>query len=558
MVLCAIGGTYTPRLRKESMANSTQQTTQRVRRTRSAQEAARVASFSTTRHRSDVSRQTDIDYANPITGGLAPIYAPYDPINILAVYDKSNMLRQCIEAYVTNVGKTGWEIVAASADTPIDEDERVELQSFIDSPNSDETLTGIHSKVVEDYEKLGYAFVEVIRDRKGLPSLLRWARASTMGVCPKVEETVPVTYDVIRGKRTSMVTEIKTFRRYVQISGGRLSYFKEFGDPRRMSYKTGRFDSKEYTVPRGEEATELIHFRQNSEDVYGTPRWISQLPSILGSREAEEVNLRYFEDNMVPSMILSIAGGRLTGESFREMRRLLNGGTFGKDKQNQIILLEAVPEKESLDDKATVGLKVDKLNDARPSDGLFSEYDEANQAKTRSSFRLPPVAVGLSEDATFATANVSAFIAETQVYVPLRATFDEVYNKRLVGHKNGLNLKTVKLRSKSPVITNPETLIQSLTALNVMGAVTPRMALEAANKILQLDLPLYPVKGEEGYEEWMDRPIQFSLKGASGNTGIDPNGAGNTHDGQSVKDAAVKQVEGTGNVSLKAPEHGQE
>ena len=532
-------------------------TSKRIRRVRSSTEAARVLAFSTTRHRADISRQTDLDYSNSALAGKAPITPPYDPQAVLGVFDKSNMLRQCVAAYVTNIGMVGWEIVQASADTPIDEDERTELQSFIDSPNSDETLTAVHAHIVEDYEKLGYSYLEIIRDRVRRPSILRWSRASTIGVCPRDATTIPVQYDVVRGKRTSMVTELKTFRRYVQVAGGKLTYFKEFGDPRKMNFETGDFETKEYRVPADKEATELIHFRQSSEDVYGTPRWISQLPSILGSREAEEVNLRYFEDNMVPSMLISIAGGRLTGDSFREMKRLLTAQGLGKDKQNQIVLLEAVPEKESLDDKASVSLKVDKLTDARPTDGLFKDYDEANQAKTRSSFRLPPIAVGLSQDVTFATANVSAFVAETQVYVPQRSYFDETYNKRFVNHSAGLNLKTVKLRSKSPVITNPETLIKSLTALNVMGAITPRIALDAANKILQIDLPPYPKKGEPEYEDWMDRPIIFST-GKSGNTGIDPAGSGNTHDSQAQKDEAMKALEAEGDVSFQQPENGSQ
>lgn len=530
----------------------------RIRRVRSAPEAARIVAFTTTHQRADISRQVDLDYSNAALAGKAPITPPYDPQALLRVFDKSNMLRQCVEAYTTNVGRVGWEIVQASPDTPIDKDEQDELQSFIDSPNCDETLTAIHSRIVEDYEKLGYSYLEVIRDKAGRPAILRWGRASTISVCPREPNAIPVQYDVMRGKRTSVVTELKTFRRYVQIAGGKLTYFKEFGDPRRMNYETGDFAEAGKPVPAGKEASELIHFRQNSEDVYGTPRWVSQLPSILGSREAEEVNLRYFEDNMVPSMIISIAGGRLTGDSFRDMKRLLTAQSLGKDKQNQIVLLEAVPEKESLDDKGTVALRVDKLTDARPSDGLFKEYDEANQAKTRSSFRLPPVAVGLSQDVTFATANVSAFVAETQVYVPLRGYYDETYNKRFVNHASGLNLKTVKLRSRSPVITNPETLIKSLTALNVMGAITPRIALDAANKILQIDLPPYPKKGEADYEDWMDKPIIFSTNGASGNTGIDPNGAGNTHEGQGQKDEAVKAQEATGDISMQSPENGQQ
>jgi capsid portal protein len=168
------------------------------------------------------------------------------------------------------------------------------------------------------------------------------------------------------------------------------------------------------------------------------------------------------------------------------------------------------------------------------------------------------VSVGLSQDITFATANVSTFVAETQVFGPERTKYDEVWNKRFVQHPQGLGLKTVALRSRSPVVTNPEILIRSLTALNVMGAVTPRLARIAANDILQINLDPYPLKDEEGYEPWMDEPLIFATKTNSGSEGIDPTGKGNTHAGQETKPDDIKALEQEGDPSPKAPEHGSE
>jgi capsid portal protein len=305
---------------------------------------------------------------------------------------------------------------------------------------------------------------------------------------------------------------------------------------------TGKFDK----VQRGYEATEIIHIRQHSPDAYGVPRWINQLPSVLGSRESEECNLRYFEDNTVPPMILSVSGGRLTKQSYQEMKGVLEAQGVGKERQHKIMLIEAVPEREGLDDKGSVSVRIDKLTDSRQSDGLFKEYDEGNQAKIRSSFRLPPVAIGMSQDTTFATARVSAFVAESQVYRPARDALDEVLNKRIIQGEAGLGLQTVRLASRVPSITDPESLIKSLTALNVMGALTPRTANETANRILQIELPEYPKEGEESYEEWMDKPILFVTRGIK------------SQDGQESKDTSTKGVEKDGDVGLQQPEHGDE
>lgn len=515
----------------------------RIHRIRQQRVNVRSLTIGSTR-RADTSRQITQEDAFTTTGiGKSALLPPYDPRFLAQCVERSNMLKQCIAAMVTNVGMVGFEVAAIDRSVPIDDAEKEELQSFIDACNSEESLMAVHTKAVDDYETYGYCFLEAIRDRKGRVSLLRHMPAYTTRLLPKDLEPELVEYDITRGRRTVTVQEYRTFRRYVQIVNGKTRYFKEFGDQRVLHMDTGEYG----TCPVAYRATEVIHIRQNSNDPYGVPRWINQLPSILGSREAEECNLRYFEDNTIPPMILSVAGGRLTSQSYKELKDILLKQGIGVDRQNKMILIEAVPEREGLDEKgSTVTLKVDKLTDARQSDGLFSEYDEANQAKIRSSFRLPPVAVGLSQDVTFATANVSAFIAETQVYLPLRNVFDEIYNKKLVNGELGLGLRTCRLASYVPLMSNGDSIVKSLTALNTMGAITPRMANEIGNRVLQLDLPSYPAQDGEGYEPWMDQPILFVTRGTASQAG------------QEQKTEKIKDIEEEGDVGLDRPENGQQ
>lgn len=515
---------------------------QRIRRIRQAQVATRITSVGVNSKRADTSRQIEQEDAFQIVGvGKTVLVPPYNPQFLALCVERSNMLKQCIAAMTTNVGMVGYDITATRDEQPIDEAEREELASFCEAANSEESLSAVITKLVDDYETYGYAYLEVIRDRKRRVSLLRHAKAIDTRLLPKDEDAQRVTYEVARGRRNAVVTEYRNFRRFAQVVNGKTRYFKEFGDQRQLHMDTGDFGS----CPADVEATEIIHIRQNSIDAYGVPRWINQLPSILGSRESEECNLRYFEDNTIPPMILSVAGGRLTRQSYKELNDILTKQGLGADRQHKMVLIEAVPERDGLDDKgSTVTLKIDKLTDARQSDGLFKEYDESNQAKVRSSFRLPPVAVGLSQDVTFATANVSAFIAESQVYLPLRNVFDEVLNKTLVNSELGLGLRTCKLTSRVPLTSNSETIVKSLTALNTMGALTPRMANELGNRVLQVDLPPYPKKGEECYEEWMDQPILFVSRGTASQAG------------QAQKTEEQKTVEETGEVGMKQPENG--
>lgn len=520
--------------------------------------------------RQDISRQiphtddvwvVDSNYTNYI------IPTPYDMANLAAALSISNVLRQCIQSYVVNIASYGYRVVPRYEDQKMDEGEKKKLQSFIEFANPEESLSAVVKKEVFDYEHYGFGFYEVIRNKKGGIGLIRQAKAAITRIMRAATEDdyIYVTSEIARGGTRATVRERKRFRRYVQQHGtgvigsttstGKGSwrvYFKEFGDPRKMSYKTGEYETEGKPVPKDEEATEIIHERQYSEDSYGIPRWIAQLPNIVGSREAEEVNMRYFEDNTVPPALLTVSGGRLTKESFRQLKEMLEMEGVGKHRQNKIMLIEAVPETSGLEEKGMVKVQLDKLSDARQSDALFKEYDEGNMAKVRSSFRLPPALIGLSQDVTFATANTSVFIAETQVFLPERVAHDETINKHIVHGTRGLNLKTVKLESRGPLVTNPEQLVKALTALNVMGGLTPRRAVDAMNEIMDWKLENYPEKGNENWEDWMDKPIQIGAKTPrAGENGQETQGESATK-GKEDNDA-----EG-GETGQSRPENGQQ
>lgn len=518
--------------------------------------------------RASASASRQIEYLDEfqLGGGFGQLIIP-PPYNVEGLFryiSESNMLKQCIRSYVVNTAGTGWEVVPLNKKVTVDEDERDELEAICDLANSEESLSTVVKKAIAHREAVGFGFIEVIRDISGRPTLLRHASSLHMRLGHKSQTEVLVKFDLPRGARSATVKEFRKFRRFLQLIAGRMRYFKEFGDPRDLNADTGLFEDEQGYQP-GNSATEIIHLKRDSNEPYGEPQWINQLPNIIGSREAEEVNMRYFEDNTVPAGMLTVAGGRLTAQSHQNLTNLLAGG-IGNKNQSKIVLIEAVGEQDSLDAKGTpIQMKVERLADQRPSDGLFKDYDEANQAKVRSSFRLPSVAVGMANEHNFATANVAMFAAESQVFAPERNETDELLNNTLVRSRAGMRMRTVKLASRTPPITSPEGQIKTMTALNVMGALTPRKAQKLANTLLQIEIEEYPKKGEADYEDWMDKPMALNMsKGAAADEGVD---AGNpppadgsapaTHAGQSVKDPATKALEASGNINTQ-PKHGTE
>lgn len=511
--------------------------------------------------RADASRQQEPDDPFSDTGLAGHIIeTPYIMPTIHRVFDQSNILRQCTESYAVNIASFGYRIIPVSEGVIPSPSESKLLQSYVDSANTEESLVAVCRKKIKDYEKYGFSFFEIIRNAADIPTLVRHIKANTVRLMPRDPRGMPIKRIMVRGGSRKVITEYKRFRRYVQIVNGTQIYFKEMGDPRIMDYRSGRYEDKDYKIPMEYQATEILHHGQYAENLYGTPRWIGQLPALLGSREAEEVNYRYFQDNTVPPMILSVAGGRLTKQSFQDLKKLLSGEGIGQDRQNQILLIEAIPETAGLDDtSSTVRLQVDKLTSERPSDGLFKEYEDSNTAKIMSAFRLPPILLGMSGNVNFATGQTSAYLAETQVFAPERDIHDEFLNKRFVNHPEGLGLKTVKLESKGPMVTNPDSIVKTLTAVNVMGGVTPRKAIDIVNQTMQLSLVQYPERGAEGYEEWMDLPMQIAQKREL-QTQQQTEQGDKTHTEQSVKPTDIKDRENNGETGIAdlAVENGEQ
>lgn len=503
------------------------------------------------RGEANTSQQLDyIDEFNqfPNGAGRTWVATPFDVPRLYEMLGVSNALRQCIDAYVTNTVGTGYDMEPLQRGKPQADGEASELQTFIENPNSEESMTALMKKIIFDREWAGFAFMEIIRDLSGEISLLRHAPSFFTRLGLTHEEQVLVEYTVQRGRRVSVIREYRRFRRYVQIVNGRMVWFKAFGDPRRVDSRTGAFEGEPDYRP-GADATEIYHFKLPSVEPYGIPRWANQIPSILGSRESEEVNLNYFRDNTVPPMMLTVSGGRLTTASYRSINRVLQNADLGSRRQHKVMLIEAVGESDTLDGKgAPVKIEVEKLYDQRQQDALFQDYDKQNRAKIRSAWRLPPVVMGDATDQNYANAQISVFVAEAQVFGPDRDQIDEDLNRNIINGHAGLRLRSTRLKGRIASINSPDSLIKALTALNVIGSVTPREAQRIASQILQTEITPYPKPDEAGYADWMDKPLVLSR----GNGGAD------THADAQAKTDDIKSTEATGNAGFKQPEKGAE
>jgi PBSX family phage portal protein len=444
-------------------------------------------------------------------GGVHILQPTYSFYSLMRMPLENSTLRQCIDAMVTNVDGHGHRLMyigpeGAENSKPA-QAEATALKSLLDYPNDEYGFQELRERVRRDYETLGFAYIEVGRDRRNRIVMLSHVPAHTMRKTTRDHDTVDVEVTLPReGKRTAKIK--KRFRRYVQQIGTRKVYFKEFGDPRRVDPQTGNIDDR---MPLKSSATEILEISQYTPgSAYGLPRWFHQMPAILGSRQAELTNLDYFKENAVPAGIVFVSGGLLTDESVQALENHFRNAR-GRQAQNRIAVIEAGVDASLAADNGAMPvprIEFKTLHGERQGDALFQDYEKNAATKVRTAFRLPPLYLGESTDYTYATAKTSFEVAEGQVFGPERHRFDTIMNSMILSTYNPAYWA---FRTQGPRLAARDDMTKALAVFERVGALTPNVTIGLANEFF--DLEIKPVN-----EPWGDYP--FSLVSTMVQTGM--------------------------------------
>lgn len=434
------------------------------------------------------------------------IRPPYRMETLKMLPIRNAILLQCIHAMVTNCHSFGHSLVfigEKGQETSTEaEAEKTRIENLLDYPNDFDSFSNIRMKIGTDYEVLGNGYIEVGRNLKGNVSFFYHVAGENVRLCKIDQNPVKMQMTVMREGKSTLITARRYFRRFVQLIGSKKVYFKEFGDPRKVDPQTGNVNE---SLALEDQATELMHIPQYwSGSPYGIPCWVNNMPAILGMREAEMVNLQYFEDNAIPAMAIIVAGGSLSEETLLDIQaKFVN--SKGRDQVNRVVVIEAVADMDAAGNTDSAppvpNVTLQPLRDAQQSDALFLAYDEASMMKIRGSFRLPPIYVGRSDDYTRATAESSAQLAEVQVFTPRRNTFDDLMNKGILMF-NQEPPKYWRLKSNGSRLVDPALILQALTVLEALGAASPNLAIQIANDLFGLDLS--PIE-----DDWGNKPFEF-------------------------------------------------
>lgn len=510
------------------------------------------------------------------------LVAPYDPQSLCMLLEKSNSLRQNIDAYVTNIDGFGHRLEpeinleaddaaeqlrnaifaerlhtagaegedAAAVAIPTDEEvaertaslrddmrrEKMRLDAFFNFCCGDSSFTALRRRTRQDLELMGNGFWEILRTVGGEIAQLVYVPGFTIRLLPfsdgDIAEDVPVRVQVAPLTIVEEKRRVR-FRRYVQIFEGRTVYFKEFGDPRLMSARHGTIHESVEELLEADEndkpATEILHFLIPSpRSSYGVPRWVGALLSVLGSRQSEEVNFLYFENKSIPPLAITVSGGRMTEEAANRIGDYIENEIKGKRNFHKILVLEA--DSEASGNSGQVKIDIKPLTDAQLNDALFQKYDANNMDKVGMAFRLPRMLRGDIRDFNRSTAEAALEFAEMQVFQPEREDFDWIMNRKIL---DSLGAQYWKFASNGPITRDPGKLADIVGQLLRAGGMTPADARPEIEKILNRELPKIDAF-------WVDQPLAVTA------AGFVPEGAeGTIVDADSATSFAGGEVETT-------------
>lgn len=415
------------------------------------------------------------------TGGVAILEPTYKPGTLCALVSQNNTLAQCIEAMEVNIDGTGHSIELIE-DASENEAEKTVLTDFFAEPYPGKSMTEIRRACRRDQESTGNAYIEVIRNAGDEVVMLNSVDCQEMRLL-RLDDPVPVEKPLVRAGKGIVVTVRARERRFVQVVNGKKIFFKEFGASRDLDRLTGEWLPVGTRLPLDKRASEIIHLTGNKEPKtpYGTPRWLNQLPSVLGSRKAEEHNLEFFDAGGLPPVLVIVQGGTLGVGVKAELTAHLSG----KGGRHRAAIVEAISTSGSIDSAGSVQVRVERFGAERQQDAMFQQYDKNCEEHIRTSFRLPPLFIGKAADFNFATAYTAYMVAEAQVFYPERDEFDGIMNKKVV---RALGVQSYRYRSLPMTLVDVQNQIKAIEMVSAAKTVSEEDVVKTLNEVTGLAL----------------------------------------------------------------------
>ncbi len=409
-----------------------------------------------------------------------------NPEKYHAFLEQNNTLNQCVSAMEVNIDGTGQDLVRTDGeelDEKVDTKPIAELTQFFEEVYPGMSFTTLRRELRRQTEITGYGCVEVIRNPKDSIIFLRPLESKTIRL-QKLGDPVTTVKTLIRGGVEAKVQLQTRERIFVQLNNKKKVFFKEYGSSRDLDKKTGEWADKGTRLPFNDRASEIIYttIHRAASSPYGVPRWLNNLPSVIGSRSAEELNLEFFESGGIPPLMVFIAGGAMGETARRQLENLFSGRA--KDKLKGVVA-DIQSTTGSIDKGGGVNVQIETFGSEKQQDSMFEKYDDKCERRVRASFRLPPLFVGKADDYSYASVFASYTVAEAQVFAPERLEFDELINNTIMKE---LTQGLYKIKSRPLTVADAETNLDALGIAVEAQVITKKGLIDEINKIGSLNI----------------------------------------------------------------------
>lgn len=460
---------------------------------------------------------------NAGSGEDQPIQPPFDFSILGAIVNVSSSIRTAIEAIILNTYGAGHTFIpTVQIETIISEDEdgnevvttvrkdtnEEVTQEFLDDRQEqlkkatmfykgctvdDESYTQMSCKMGYDMEYFGNGYLEVEADATDEIRGLHHAKATLMRMFPRQSERVMSDVSIFDDFEMEWTTQERPRRfRKFRMNGKPPVFFKEFGDPRFMDSRTGKYYENLAEMPPGSEvAQEIIHMRlYDPLYTYGVPRFIPVVDLLLALRAADLLNKDFLSSSGIPAGMLIIEG--YEDDTFAlKLEERLEHEVKGKSAGSKIVVVQAESKAKS---SGGVGpgvsaqkpsIRYEPLAPILTEDGLFGKYIEQTEARCQNVYRLASQYVGKNNDINRATAETAAFLTENQVFRPIASRYDQIQNEKILPR---LNVTHWKYKTLSTFMQDPEKLVDMIVSIAGVAGLVPSEIRRFSESILGTNL----------------------------------------------------------------------
>ena len=327
------------------------------------------------------------------------------------------------------------------------------LWEFFEKANvvEGESLQDLLEKVLIDYDAVGNAYIEIIREDKA--------------------SGPPVALAHIPGQ-TMFIHQDKL--RFVQKVGRAQRWFKQAGVEADLDKDTGEFYPPG-KLPYERRATEVIRFAYHTpqSEFYGMPPVAPALGALVGDAFQRDYNIKFFENNAIPQYAVVIEGADLDEETEQTIKRYFEEVVRGNP--HSTLVLSAPPREPGAPE---VRIRFEKLAvDVKEASFRLYRVDVRNEIL--SAHAVPPYRIGLAEvgslsGTTIKTANE---IYKFQEIDPRREMLEQKINLFIV--RKGFGIEHWSWRLHELDISDRQADAEFYQILLQNGVITPNEFREA-------------------------------------------------------------------------------